>query len=250
VFVEDTVAHGGADGARAVFPEHFRGGDQCSGGFGDVVNEEDVAAVDFADHVGGFHFRRGAAFFGDEAEAGAEDVGVGGGHFEAADVGGADDEVFFLEFVEVVEEDGGGVEVVDGDVEEALDLLAVQIHGEDAVCAGGDEEVGDEFGGDGDAGLVFAVLAGVAVEGDDGGDARGGGAARGVDHDEEFHQVMVRGGAGGLHEVDVLAAHVFVDFHEGLAVGEGCHGGVAEGDADAFADFLGKGFVGIAGEDF
>jgi len=44
-------------------------------------------------------------------------------------------------------EDGGlCVEVVDGDVEEALDLGGVQVHGDDVVGAGHAQHVGHQLG--------------------------------------------------------------------------------------------------------
>ena len=74
--------------------------------------------------------------------------------------------------------------MVDGDVEKSLNLLAVQIHREDAIGASGDEQVSHEFRRDGDARLIFAVLSGVAVKREDGRDALSRGATRGINHDE------------------------------------------------------------------
>src|ERR1700677_129205 len=124
----------------------------------------------------------------------------------------------------------------------------MEVEGVDKVDACVDQEIGERLGGDGDAGLVFAELAGVAEKRDDGGDAGGAGAAGGVDQDEELHEVLVRGGAGGLDDEDVAAADVLVDFHEGLAIGEGADGGVAEGHADVIGDALREFAVGGAGE--
>ena len=53
-----------------------------------------------------------------------------------------------------------------------------------AIDAGGGEEIGDEFGGDGDARLIFAILASVTKERNDGGDSCGACPTGGVDHDE------------------------------------------------------------------
>ena len=74
---------------------------------------------------------------------------------------------------EVIVEDGGGVEVVDRHVEEALNLGGVQVHRQHAVGAGPRDQVGDELGRDRHAAFVFAVLPGVAEVGDDGGDPLG-----------------------------------------------------------------------------
>lgn len=90
-----------------------------------------------------------------------------------------------------LEHTGFGIEVIDWDVEKALDLAGVEIHGDDVVAAGGLEHVGHESGGDGGAALVLLVLAGVGEVGDDGGDAPCGGGFAGVDHDEKFHNPVV-----------------------------------------------------------
>ena len=51
------------------------------------------------------------------------------------------------------------------------------------------QEVGDELGGNRLAGAALLFLLGIAVIRDDGGNAGGGGALDGVDHDEELHQL-------------------------------------------------------------
>jgi len=90
------------------------------------------------------------------------------------------------------------VQVVDGEVEKALDLAGVQVHGDHMVAAGDGEHVSDELGGDGRAALVLFVHACVWITWDDGGDAAGRGAlARGNEY-EELHEVIVDVTTGGL----------------------------------------------------
>ena len=120
----------------------------------------------------------------------------------------------------------------------------------DAVGPGGDQEVGDQLGGDGHAGLVLAVLPGVTVKGQNGGDARGAGAAHRVHHDEQLHQVMVGGRAGGLDDEDILAADIFLDFDEGFAIGKGADGAFAQLHADGGGDALGQRDIGRAAKNF
>jgi len=45
--------------------------------------------------------------------------------------------------------------MVDRDIEEALDLLAVQVHGQDSVASGGHQEICDELRRDGDPRLIL-----------------------------------------------------------------------------------------------
>lgn len=196
---------------RSLVVEHFCCAGESACGFCNVVNEKDIFAFDIADDVKGFDFGGAGASFDDDGHVRIEGLGVGGGHFDTSDIWGDDDEVVELEGADVVDKNGEGVEVVNRNIEKPLELLGVQVHGKDTGNASGDEEIGNEFGGDGDAGLVFAVLPGVAEKGDNCRDAGCASAAGGIDHDEEFHQVLVRGRAGGLDDEDIAAADIFVD---------------------------------------
>ena len=77
--------------------------------------------------------------FGDDGELGAEGVGVGAGHFHAADIRRDDGEVGSVRvaLAEVADEHGFRVKMIHGDVEKSLDLWRVEVHGEDPVNAGG-----------------------------------------------------------------------------------------------------------------
>ena len=151
------------------------------------------------------------------AETHREGAGAGG----AAHIGRDDHDILVVlaEFLDVVlDEDVGTGQVIDRNVKKALDLGCVQVHGQDSVRPGGGDEVGDELGGDGVAALGFAVLPGVAEIGDDRSDAAGGGAAHSVDHDEQLHQMVVYGAAGGLDDEHVLAADRLVHGDGAFAV--------------------------------
>ena len=131
-----------------------------------------------------------------------------------------------------------GEHVIDGDVEEALNLRGVQIDEESAVGSGGGEQIGNELGADGDAGAVFAILARVPVIRNDGGDAGSGCALEGVDHDEKFHEVLIDGIAGGLDDEDVDAADVLEKLEVDFAIGEALQFDLADGNADVTADLF------------
>ena len=148
----------------------------------------------------------------------------------------------------VVYKHGITQQVVHGDVEEALDLAGVQVHGQHPVRACGHDHVGHQLGGDGIAALGLAVLAGIAEIGDHGGDAPGGGPAAGVDHDQQLHEAVIDGLAGGVDEKHVAAADGFVQGDGHLAVGEGLYLGLAQLGADDLADLLCQSGIGVTGE--
>ena len=220
LLAQHRVRDGGADAGRAVRLEDVGRGDEGAAGRRHVVDHDDVLALDVADEVEGLDVGAGAALLGHEADAGAEALGVPVGGLDAPGVRRDDDRVGEVEAAQVLDEDRRGVEMVDGDVEVALDLRGVEVEAEDAVGAGGLDELRDERGRNRDAGLVLAVLAGVAVVRQDGGDPLGGGAADGVDHDEELHVGLVRRLAGRLDDEDIASADALVDLDELLAVWE------------------------------
>ena len=84
-----------------------------------------------------------------------------------------DEQVVVVLLPQVAEQDRRRVDVVDRDVEEALDLVGVQVHHHHAVDADGRQHVGDDLGGDRHARRArAAVLPRIAEVGDRGGDAR------------------------------------------------------------------------------
>ena len=222
-----------------------------AGGVDHVVEQYDVLAAHVAYYIhdlGGICLLAALVHDG-EGHVQLLSKGAGAGH--AADVGRDDHEVLIAaaELLEiVVAEDGRAEEVVHGDVEEALYLGGVEVHGEDAVRAGLGYEVGDQLCGDGVAALGLAVLPRVAEVRDDGGYAARAGAAHGVYHDEQLHEAVVYGLAGGLDYKGVRAAHGLPELERDLPVREGGDFAVAELLAQPVAYRLGERKVGVARE--
>ena len=199
-----------------------------------------MLALDVADDVHDLGHVRGRPALVDDGDVHVQVLGQGAGAHHAADVRGDDDHVVQRMLADVVEDDRGGVDVVHGDVEEALDLPGMQVHSQHACGAGGGQHVGDELGGDRRAAGALAVLAGIAEVGDDGADLAGGGALGGIDGDQQLHQVVIGRGRGALDDEDVLAADGLLELHEDLAVGEALDVDLALGKADVLADRCGQ----------
>ena len=139
--------------------------------------------------------------------------------------------------------------MIRGHVEETLDLARVQIHGEEAVGAGGGDQVRHQPGGDGRAGSDFPVLPRIPEIGHHGGDRCRRCPAGSVDHDQQLHQVVVHRGGSALDQEDVPAADVFGDLDLDLAVRELAHVAASDGDLQVVADLLHQRLVRVAGED-
>ena len=139
--------------------------------------------------------------------------------------------------------------MIDRDVEEALNLRGMQVERQDAIGAGGADQIGNEFRSDRHARLVLAVLPRVAVVRQHGRDAARRGALEGVEHDQKLEQVVVHRRRGRLDDEDVRAAHVLVDLHVVLAVGEAVERDAALLDAEARANLFRERRMGATVED-
>src|SRR4029079_6246612 len=209
----------GEDRRGAIGDEGFGGVAERPAGIDDVVEQDAVAAFDAADDVHHLGFAGALAALVDDGERRVDALGEGAGADDAPDVGRHHRDVGdVVVLLDVAGHHRNRIEVVGGDVEEALDLAGVEIEGEGAVGAGAGDEVGDELGGNRRAGAGFAVLPGIAEIGDHRRDALGRGAAQGIDDYEELHQVVVGGVAGRLDDEDVLTADVFHHLDEDFLV--------------------------------
>ena len=204
--------------------EHLDGLGDGAAGVDHVIDQDAGASLDVADDAVGHRLVGAGDVAGlvDEGQRGAAElVGPALGHPDAAGVGGDDGGVGRVDAgAHIVHEHRLGPQVVPGAVEEALLLGGVQVHAHEAVGAGGLVEVGHEAGADGLASQVLLVLTGVGEEGGDHGDALGGGALEGVNHDELLHEPVVDAVAVGLDDEHVAAAHRLVEADVGLPVGE------------------------------
>src|SRR5262249_20210161 len=246
---EDGVDAAGEDPARPLPPEGIGGLDEGARGVDQVVDGDEVAPRDVTDQVHEDGDVRAVPPLVDDGEARSQPLGDRTGALHAAGVGRDHDGVGEVALLDVLDDDGGGEEVIHRDVEEALDLADVEIEGQEPLGAGGDDEVGHQLRRDGDPRLNLAVLPGVAVVGEHGGDARGGGPLERVEHHQELHQVVVDGRASRLDQEHVGATHVLVDLDEDLAVGEARHLDLSHRNPEAGGDLLGEGPVRVAREE-
>jgi hypothetical protein len=138
--------------------------------------------------------------------------------------------------------------VIDGTVEEPLDLTGVEVDAHHAVRPRHPHDVSEQPGRDGLAARRFPVLAGVAVEGADRGDALGRRPLGGVDHDRLLHDRGVHRSGVTLEDEDVGAPHRLAEPAVELAVGELGEVGLAQLDVEACSDLLGQREVRTAAE--
>ena len=233
------VGDGGADALGPARHEHVGGHADRARRVDHVVYDQDVAPLDLAD---GGHFAHdvglGALLVRND-DRGAEQFCVGVGAFGAAHVGSGDREVLDFQAFDIGNEDAAGIERIDRNVEESLNLVGVKVHRHHAVHACGHQQVGYQLGADRYAGAVLAVLPRPPEVGDHGHDLVGRGAACGVDHHQQLHQV-VRGRERGLDDEYRAAADRLVVAGLEFTVAEAQDFRLSERRTETCRDFLGQ----------
>ncbi|SOZ24772.1 hypothetical protein CBM2623_A60079 [Cupriavidus taiwanensis] len=234
---------------RATLLQYLGGLAQRAAGVDHVIHDDAVAAFDFTDdvhHLG--HVGLGTTLV-DDGQVAVQFLGQRAGTYHAADVRRDHQQVAVVLLAQVAQQYRRSVDVVDGNIEKALDLVGVQVHRQHALDAGDFQHVGHHLGRDRHARRTrAAVLAGIAEVGHGGGDAACRGALERIDHHHQFHQVVVGRRAGGLQHDDVLAANIFLDFDLYFTVGETANLSLAQRNAEVLYDSLREFGVGVAGK--
>ena len=213
-------------------------GAEGSGGAGQVVGDDADTVLDVTDQVAGSNGGGIDPAFGHNGQTCFEHVAVDHRHLGTAGVGSDNDTVVTDQGLEIRNHHGTGIEVIDGNIKESLDLLSVEIDSQNTVGTGNGQKIGDQFSGDRHTGTIFAVLTGIAEVGQNCGDAGGAGTAGGVDHDEQFHDVVVGRIAGRLNQKNISAANILFKLSEDFPVREVSDVNMSELSTQILSDLL------------
>ncbi len=156
-----------------------------------VVQHDDVLAAHLADHRADLNHVVLEPLLGAHGHGGAQPPGEGGGLLGVAEVGRHHDGVGKIVLAEVRRKLLQGMQVVDRHAEEAVHLGRVQRGGQHPVRPGGGQEVGYQPPAQRDARRVLLVGTGIGVVGHHHRDPRSGGPPGGVDHQEQFDQMLL-----------------------------------------------------------
>jgi hypothetical protein len=113
---------------------------------------------------------------------------------------------------------GFRVQVVDRDVEKPLDLIGVQVHGDDMITSSNGEHIRHQLGCDWSPRLVLLVHPGIRETGDHSGDPPGRRPLAGGGEDEKFHEVIVNVVGTRLDDENVFVSNRLCYFDIDLPV--------------------------------
>ena len=134
-------------------------------------------------------------------------------------------------------------------IEEALNLCCVQVHCQHTVSTGSSDEVCNQFCRDRVSGFCFSVLSCVAEIWDNGSHTAGRGAFEGIDHNKQFHEVIVDRSTGGLYNEHVRTTDRLLDRYSDLSVRECLDLAFAYRQAQTSRNFRCYLWIGISSED-
>ncbi len=118
--------------------------------------------------------------------------------------------------------------MIDGDIEEALNLLSVKIDRQYTGRTRGDQQIGYQLRCNRHTWLILTILTGIAVKRNHCGDATSRRTAGRVNHDEELHQILIGGITCGLDNKNIRATNVLINLNEAFPVRETHYRRIAE----------------------
>jgi hypothetical protein len=243
---QQAVRHRRLDAQGPALLQQLGRTDQRARGGGQVVHQQHMPAFHLAHHVDGLHLGRALALLAHDGQPRAQHVGIGIGHLQAARVRRHHHQILQITLPQVLHDHRRGKQMVHRDIEKSLDLLGMEIHGHDAIRPRRHQQVRHQLGRDGHPGLVLAILPAVPVERDDRGDARRRRPLARIDHDQHFHDRLVRRITRGLDDKHILTANVVYNFDKDLTVREAADLHIRQLIANIMGDGLGQSWMRIS----
>ena len=183
------------------------------------------------------------------ATGSAEQAREVGGGLRVAQVGRDDHRLLGMPALEVVASTPSALRWSTGTEKNPCTCGACSVMVSTRLTPRRDQHVGDQPAAERDAGGVLLVRAGVGVVRDHRGDLRGAGALRGVDHQQQLHEVLLGRRHQRLHDVDVALAAVGLQLRLEAVVAEPADLHRGQPHAERVADGAGEGAVGASAED-
>ena len=134
-------------------------------------------------------------------------------------------------------------------LKEPLNLRRMQIHKQRPVGSRRGQQIGHQLGRDRHPRPIFAVLPGITVIRHHYRDSPGRCALQRVNHDQQFHQVLIHRKTSRLHDKNIHAADVLEQLKVNLSVGKTLQLALAQLHPDMGTNILGQFAVGRTGED-
>ena len=232
------MSEAGINVVRSIVMQGF--GDLADGAAGitHIVDDQAILAPHLTDDVHHLGDVCPLATLINQRQTGIEPLRVSTGTLGPAGIRSDHDHVFDRIAAEVVHNDRSGIQVVNRNIKEPLDLRSVQINGQYTLGPCRRYQVRYQLGRDRDAGPVFLIRPCVAKIWDHGRYTLGRGPAKRIDHDQKLHQILIGRRARRLHDKNIGTANVLADLKIEFAVRKPFRARLSEIASDLAADLF------------
>ena len=166
-----------------------------------------------------------------------------------AEIRGDNDNILKLLRTEVIRNDRRSSQMIDRDIEEALDLTGMEVNRHDTGYTSRGHEIGHQLCGNRLTAARLAILTGIRIVRYDSRDAVCRSALAGICHDEQLHEVIIDRIRRRLDDKDILAADALTDHDLRLTVVEMTDICIAEVHPDMIGNLLCQIRVCVTGQD-
>ena len=123
-----------------------------------IIDDDHILAFHLTDNLHRGHYVGSGSCLVAEHEWTVQILGIRVGTLRTTYVRRCNHEIIEVQTLEVGDDHARCIEMIDGYIEESLNLVGMEIHGDDTVHTSHAQQVGHQFGTDAHTGLVLTVL--------------------------------------------------------------------------------------------
>mmetsp|Transcript_15890 Transcript_15890/g.36514 ORF Transcript_15890/g.36514 Transcript_15890/m.36514 type:complete len:289 (-) Transcript_15890:571-1437(-) len=234
---QQTMTGKGKHTTSSLFDEHFGGLAHGTSGVNHIVHNDTITIPNISHQVHLVHRTRTCTLFDNHGKTNvlhlvpvAETVLEFLGPIDTTGIGTHDNGIVQILGSKVIHADDASIQIVHGNArtKETLNLSAVQIHRNDTIDSHGLHETRHIRSRNGHTRLHLAILSCISIVGNDDSHILGTRSVESRDKEQEFHEVVIDGWAGWLHDIAILPAYILVNHDIDFPVGKSSHRGLSE----------------------
>ena len=222
----------------AIFSKSFGTFAEGSCCINDIINNEAVSVFYVADDVHDFSNARFRTSLFNDGDRSTYTVSQFSGSCYAAKVRRNDGQVFQILGFYIICQKRCGHQMIDRNIEEALDLSCMKVHRYNSCHAGSGHEIGNQLGADRFTASCLAVLTSISIIWNNNSDVACRSSLERINHNQHFHQVIINRSTSRLNDKAVLTTDAFINHDLYFSIIEAAADCFTERDSNVVRNFL------------